>query len=233
MRTASPTRAALLELHDEQRALHEGHVFLDEKCLLLAGEMLRQLGRHAVLAAALEQAHEQAMRALAAALARHGLQGLQVRPPLDDTGARLVTQASSLMGVRLLEARWEKERETKRETKRETEREAAREAPPPTERQPPGPAAPPSVGDSPELRRCRAAFAALLAAAAPLAAVSGNLERLSADYRRSVRRARALQDVLLPEVRRDVAGIEARLEELEQEDAIAMRRGAGRARGGA
>jgi V/A-type H+-transporting ATPase subunit D len=202
MRTASPTRAALLELQDEQRALHEGHVFLDEKCLLLAGEMLRQLARHAALAGALTQAHDEAMRALRAALARHGLQGLQVRPPLDDAAARLATQASSLMGVRLLDAAW----------------------------QPGAAAAPPSAGDSPELRRCRAAFAALLAAVAPLAAVSGNLERLSADYRRSVRRARALQDVLLPDVRRDIAGIESRLEELEQEDAIAMRRGAAPAR---
>ena len=54
--------------------------------------------------------------------------------------------------------------------------------------------------------------------------MSGNLERLSFEYRRSVRRARALQDVLLPELDRAVYGIEGRLEELEQEDAISMRR---------
>ena len=40
MSEASPTRAAVLELKDEQRAMHEGYVFLDEKCLLLAGEIL-------------------------------------------------------------------------------------------------------------------------------------------------------------------------------------------------
>jgi len=39
-----------------------------------------------------------------------------------------------------------------------------------------------------------------------------------------VRRARALQDVLLPELGRSIAGIETRLEELEQEEAIFMRR---------
>ena len=60
-------------------------------------------------------------------------------------------------------------------------------------------------------------------AAAPLAAVTGNLERLSLEYRRAVRRARALQDVLLPELDRTLREIETRLEELEQEDAIAMR----------
>ena len=59
----------------------------------------------------------------------------------------------------------------------------------------------------------------------PVAAVAGNLERLSLEYRRAVRRARALQDVLLPEIDRDVYEIETRLEELEQEDAISMRRG--------
>jgi V/A-type H+-transporting ATPase subunit D len=197
MREASPTRAALLELQDERRALHEGHVFLDEKCLLLAGEMLRQLQQHARLERQLGQAHEAAMDALRAALGRHGLQGLQVLPPREDPGTRLGISASSLMGVPLQQAQWT-----------------------------PGPPAPepPSIAPSPELRACRRAFAAYAAAAAPLAAVNGNLERLSQEYRRSVRRARALQDVMLPELERDIAGIETGLEELEQQDALAMRR---------
>jgi len=63
----------------------------------------------------------------------------------------------------------------------------------------------------------------VVAAAVPLAAASGNLERLSLEYRRSVRRARALQDVMLPELDRSIADIESRLEELEQEDAVWMR----------
>ncbi|HEV2685492.1 MAG TPA: V-type ATP synthase subunit D, partial [Actinomycetota bacterium] len=46
------------------------------------------------------------------------------------------------------------------------------------------------------------------------------------EYRRAVRRVRALQDVLLPELDRDVADIESRLEELEQEDSIGMWHGA-------
>jgi len=85
-----------------------------------------------------------------------------------------------------------------------------------------------SVQPSPEAEACRKAFAALLAAGTELAAVSGNLERLSLEYRRSVRRARALQDVMLPELEHSIGDIESRLEELEQEDAIWMRRGAGR-----
>jgi len=87
-------------------------------------------------------------------------------------------------------------------------------------------AAPDAVQPSPEAAACRQAFAALLSRAAVLAAVSGNLERLSLEYQRAVRRARALQDVMLPELDRDIGDIEGRLEELEQEDAIWMRQGA-------
>jgi V/A-type H+-transporting ATPase subunit D len=88
----------------------------------------------------------------------------------------------------------------------------------------PAETAPPrAVAPSPEAEACRRAFVALVAAAADLAAISGNLERLSFEYRRSVRRARALQDVLLPELDQSVYRIETRLEELEQEDAISMR----------
>jgi len=84
--------------------------------------------------------------------------------------------------------------------------------------------APPAVHPSPEAEACRRAYAAATAAAAAAGAAAGNLERLSLEYRRSVRRARALQDVLLPELDRTLAGVETRLEELEQEDAISMRR---------
>ena len=86
------------------------------------------------------------------------------------------------------------------------------------------PEAAPAVNASPEAGACRRAFVALMAATAPLAAVTGNLVRLSQEYRRSVRRARALQDVLLPELGRSIHGIETRLEELEQEEAVLMRR---------
>lgn len=196
MASGNPTRAALLELQDERHAMREGYVFLDEKCLLLAGEMLRQLQRHAALETALRQAQEDALKALHAAVARHGLRGLQLLPPARLSEGRVAVEASSLMGVRLQAAQWQA---------------GIAEVPS-------------SVADSPESHALRRAFAALLQAAAPLAATAGNLERLSKEYRRSVRRARALQDVLLPALEREVAEIETRLEELEQQDAIAMRR---------
>ncbi|HEX6017017.1 MAG TPA: V-type ATP synthase subunit D [Burkholderiaceae bacterium] len=189
----SPTRSAVIALKDERRAMHEGYVFLDEKCLLLASEILRPLELYARLQRELLALHERAREALRAAVLRHGLQGLQVYPAADLGAARLRVQPRALMGVRLQEAKLDVGATTP---------------------------APQSVERSPEAQACRDAFAAVLAAAATVAAVAGNLERLSLEYRRSVRRARALQDVMLPELDATIADIENRLEELERDEAI-------------
>jgi V/A-type H+/Na+-transporting ATPase subunit D len=193
----TPTRSVVLELADERRAMHEGYVFLDEKCLLLAGEMLRELVRYAELERGFAGAWDVAVAALQSAVARHGLEGLQIHPTSALDQAMVKRTLRSLMGARL--------------------QEAALVAP--------ARPVPPGVDRSPEGEACRRAFARVIELAAPLAAVAGNLERLFLEYRRAVRRARALQDVLLPELDRDVYEIETRLEELEQEDAISMRRG--------
>jgi V/A-type H+-transporting ATPase subunit D len=58
---------------------------------------------------------------------------------------------------------------------------------------------------------------------ATLAGIAGNLERLRHEYRRTERRARALEDVLLPEITGTIYELEARLEEVEQEEAIRVR----------
>jgi V/A-type H+-transporting ATPase subunit D len=197
MSSATPTRGVVLEMKEERRAMHDGYVFLDEKCLLLAGEILRELARYQGLRRAFLASWTSAVGALQGAVARHGLHGLAVYPARE-WAARVSRASRGLMGVRLLEVALDGD---------------------------PGPT-PPAVDASPEAVACCAAFAAVLAAAAPLAASTGNLERLALEYRRSVRRARALQDVLLPELDRDVGELEARFEELEQEDAIFMRQGA-------
>ena len=43
MREITPTRSAVLELADERKLMRQGYDFLDEKRMLLASEMLRQL----------------------------------------------------------------------------------------------------------------------------------------------------------------------------------------------
>lgn len=200
MSELTPTRSVVLELRDEQRAMRQGHEFLDEKCLLLAGEIVRELAHYARLEADIVAACEAATRALAAAVLRHGLEGLQVYPPGDLAGASLARRQRSLMGVRLIEASL-----------------ATNVA-----------VADPPVDPSPEAERLRLACAAVADRSAALAAVAGNLERLSLEYQRSLRRARAIADVILPEMERVTRDLETRIEELEQEDATFMSRAAQR-----
>jgi len=194
MTDLTPTRSLLIALADERRTMREGYAFLDEKCLLLAGEMLRQARRHGTLAAELAVLQRSADVALDGALARHGLHGLQVYPPAESHG-RIRVEPRPLLGVVTLTARVIGEPGT----------------------------APAAVNPSPEAEACRAAQRRVAIKLAEIAAVSVTLARLLAEYRRTVRRVRALQDVLLPELDADIADIDTRLEDLEREDAIAMR----------
>ena len=86
MSDLTPTRSLLIALADERRTMREGYAFLDEKCLLLAGEMLRQVRLLSVVSREIAATDEARTPALAAALARHGLHGLQVLPPTASAG---------------------------------------------------------------------------------------------------------------------------------------------------
>jgi V/A-type H+-transporting ATPase subunit D len=192
----TPTRSAVLELQDERRAMREGYEFLDEKRLLLAAEMLRELKRYESLWAQFRQQLQEATGALREAVTRHGFQGVQVYPAATLADATIEVRAQLLLGVRLQQASLR----------------AAMGA------------TPPAVYPSPEAERCRRAFLAVIEQAATLAAITGNLERLRHEYRRTERRARALEDVLLPEITDTIHELETRLEEVEQEEAIRVRR---------
>ena len=76
---------------------------------------------------------------------------------------------------------------------------------------------------TPELRGCGAAWAALLPLVVPLAATTGNLTRLQMVYARTARRARALEELLLPEVAAELRLLADGLEEAEREDAVRVR----------
>ncbi|HOX89255.1 MAG TPA: V-type ATP synthase subunit D [Burkholderiaceae bacterium] len=200
MSDIAPSRSVILELREERRAMADGHAFLDEKCLLLAGEILKNLARQNALRSQVQTLAEEAARALAAALARHGLEALQLHGPADLAGSQWHAATRMLMGVKLIDAEFV-----------------------PVVRPPEG------VLPSREVERVAEAYLTLTRSAATLGAVSANLERLAAEYRRAIRRARALHDVLLPELDAAVLDMETRLEDLEREDAIAMRLGAGAA----
>jgi V/A-type H+-transporting ATPase subunit D len=196
MNDLTPTRSLLIALADERRTMREGYAFLDEKCLLLAGEMLRQVRAQQALSRQLEALTNAAHEALSAALGRHGLHGLQVYPATVSR-RRLRVEPMPLLGVTTLTARVIGEVGQ----------------------------APAAVNPSPEAEACRAAWVRVADHMAGMAAVSTTLARLYAEYRRTVRRVRALQDVLLPEIDADITDIDTRLEDLEREEAIATRFG--------
>jgi V/A-type H+-transporting ATPase subunit D len=191
----TPTRSLAIALTEERRTMREGYAFLDEKCLLLAGEMLRELRRWQDLRRELAPLQATATVRLTAAIARHGLNGLQVYATTPTTQL-LSTTRHDLIGVKMFKTQLAGER----------------------------PAPPVPVHASPEAEACRRAFNDAIAKLAEMAAVSGNLARLHVEYRKTVRRVRALQDVLLPEIERTLSEIETSLEELEQDEAGFLRR---------
>lgn len=190
------TRSALLELKDEQRFTREGHELLDQKLMLLAAEILRWLARYDGVRAKLFEAQHAARKALAEAVARHGTEELAVHPPGRLDLEALNLEFRSFLGVSLAVARG-------------------------------SPAAHPPVvsaaNPSPEARRCRDRHAELVSIAVEGAVLQGNLIRLLAEYRRTERRARALENLVLPELESTLKVIEEQLEEQDQEEAAQVR----------
>lgn len=194
MSDLTPTRSLVVALQEERRTMREGYAFLDEKCLLLAGEMLAQVRRHRALAAELAPLAARARDSLLAAVARHGLSGLQVYPKLELTGS-IELERRSLLGVTMQDARLMRDSATSLA----------------------------AINPSPEAQVCRAAHQEVVAKLIELAAVSGNLARLYVEYRKTVRRVRALQDVLLPEVESTLYEVQTSLDELEQDESTWLR----------
>jgi V/A-type H+-transporting ATPase subunit D len=192
----APTRAAVLELRAERGVVEEAYDFLDEKRLLLAAELLRQLDRYETLGDELAKKTGAARDRLLAAVKRHGLQGLGVYPPLPLDSVSIETSRRNLMGVTLLETT------------------AVMSA---------AASAPPAARPSAEAEACREIFRELFILGAQQAGVSGNLYRLLAAYRATERRARALENVILPEIEQLLNRMTTYLEEVDMEDAIRAR----------
>jgi vacuolar-type H+-ATPase subunit D/Vma8 len=88
-----------------------------------------------------------------------------------------------------------------------------------------------AIDPSPEAKACRAAFERLLGAAADLGARAGNLRRLAREYRRTERRAKALENVLLPEVEEAIKRVDEQLDTMDREE-VTRTRWAGKVRMG-
>lgn len=185
------TRAAAMALADEERLVRQGYDFLDEKRMLLAAEIMRQLDRWKKLQAACGKAAAQAAEALDKALVDHGLEGLQVHRRNELPAACDAIRRSAFLGVVLVDV------------------------------EPLASAG--NAGGAASAAQCGLAFRALLPLHARMAAVSGNLMRLADEYRRTERRARALENVLLPEIAQARKTIDEKLEAGDQEEAIRVR----------
>jgi V/A-type H+-transporting ATPase subunit D len=195
MREVTPTRSAALELADERKLMRQGYEFLDEKRTLLATEMLRQLRLYQERVDTFNEAMKRAADALASAVERHGLDGVQVYPVSE--ALQIPDNTRSLfLGITMLESGEASS--------------AVREIPP-------------AVDPSPEAKACRAAFEELLSMAADIGVRTGNLQRLAREYRRTERRAQALEKVLLPEVEEAIRHVNEQLDTMEREETIRTR----------
>jgi V/A-type H+-transporting ATPase subunit D len=188
----APTRSAYLELLDDRRSMQEGYHFLDEKRLILAGEIVAELQGYEQAKESFDELYVAAVASLKAAVQRHGLEGLEVYPALVNPSARVESSSRSVLGVAVTEAHLVVGDGESR----------------------------PAVFASPEAEHCRLMFLRVLQEATALAALESSLRRLWDEYRRTSRRARALEDVLLPEMDETLRQIDSGLEEQDREEAI-------------
>lgn len=85
-----------------------------------------------------------------------------------------------------------------------------------------------AIDPSPEAKACRAAFEAVLRSAADRGMRAGNLYRLAREYRRTERRAKALEKILLPEVEDAIKRVDEQLDTMDREETIRTRWGRAR-----
>ncbi len=204
MPEVAPTRSAALALAEERTLMRQGFGFLDEKRMLLAAEILRLVRRYEKTAEEMEVRRREANAALAAAVERHGLEALQLHPVPAAAPAPPKIRFTKFLGVPVRTSEpW---------------------------RVPDAPALE-AFDDSPEAAECRRAFARWLEMTLEAGILAGNLERLGSEYRRVERRAKALENVLLPEVEVSLKRVVEQLDVMDQEEAVRVRTAAGKRAG--
>jgi V/A-type H+-transporting ATPase subunit D len=169
--------------------------------VLLAAEIMRQLRQYAALRTEIGGLETAALEALEAAVGMHGFDKLTVEPKLDFGPALLGVHEQSFLGLRLVEAALEEQ------------------GPPDADRE---------RAATPEARRCALAFRRLVVRHVELAACVASQRRLIREYVRTERRARALENVVLPEIDESLHFIEEQLDAVDQEEAVRVRNAAAR-----
>jgi V/A-type H+-transporting ATPase subunit D len=196
LRPRVASRIAQLELRDERRVVQEGYELLDEKRIRLVAEIRAQLERLRRWQSEARTAQARARDALVAALHRHGIDELSVYPARSASADELTFVRSRLFGLELLEAQWRAD--------------AAATAQRP-------------VNPSPEAANCSRDYRAWLEPLLMSAVCSLNLRRLMREYVRTERRARAIENILLPEVEQSLQFVGEQLEILDQEESARVR----------
>lgn len=193
----SASRAELLELRREHEVVKEGHRLLDERRVLLARELLARLKAFDQRFEAFAEREREAHAALVEATDRMGLEQIEVYPPLDLSALKTMRETVKFIGV----------------TFQRVELEVS---PEPDRLRPP-------VFQIDAADAAARGFAGLLAEAMGLASDIAQMLKLEAEYRRTQRRVRALEKILLPELEAEQKVLENALEELEIEEAVRVR----------
>lgn len=193
----SASRADLLELKRERQVVEEGYRFLDEKRILLARELLARIAHCEQLQDRFDTLERGAHTALIEATEALGLEELQLYPPRDGSGYSIRRWQELFLGLPLpgLEV---------------------------TGHMPPEPIHSPVIS-RPAAETLAAAFSPLLPLASQLAIEHAALLRIEAEYRKTQRRVRALEKIMLPELATAERTLEAALEEQEIEEAVRVR----------
>lgn len=206
----SPTRSAFLELKEERQLVREGFEFLDEKRVILAQEMLKRVQAWRAARDEYNALHDTAAGAFARALGRHGMDGIGIYPTVRMEHAEVRLTEHRFLGVHLLDGEFDagsKKSGTLPNSGGNGD----------------SPQIPPAVNPSPEAERCREAFSVLVPLALEMAVMRASLERLIREYIRTERRARALENVVLPEIEGSLRFMDEQLEAMDQEEAIRVR----------
>lgn len=190
------SRAALLELRREKELIEQGHRFLDEKRMQLARELLQRLERWEALLEKLNLAENDARDALIEAVTAHGVGDLQAYPPGKLGKLDIEKDENGFLGLVLPVMALTLEIE--------------------------------GTLDPPAVKRPLATIAAnryadLAEIAAEGAALLTAMLRLEDEYKRTERSVRALENVVMPEIREEEKFTEEALAELEQEEAVRVR----------
>ncbi len=193
MLEVTPTRSVYLDLIEERTGMQEGYHFLDEKRLVLAAELLEELNQYDLIMEQYQLLSVQAAESLKESIARHGLNDLEVYPSLVAAWSDMQIDNRSVLGLRVQKASVEILQEEPRRF---------------------------VFNASPEAEKTKKEFTRLISVATSLAAVTANLVRLENEYQKTSRRARALEDVLLPEIDQTLSQIDTALEEMDKEEVV-------------